>query len=480
VRDPQAGWLARLRAPLLALALLGMIGAGIASVVAPAQRDEWQSVPIDAGVHDAAGDGGIDAPVDAYHADPERGAQVAQSAGCPACHDSRTGARDRGPSFIGMWGSKIPLDVAGKDKKTAPAYATVDDAYVWEKLSYPQAKVHAGYQLIHLAYRGRLADSGILDLIAYLRSLADQRPPAPDDAGIVDAEPAPSDGDAGEEAQDLVIAGARTIDRDTVIRGKHVTIADGARLRVRHGATLRIEADELTVQGAAEIDGTGDRGAPGRDGLAERDETVSDRKSLEQAMRRCQKKRPDGRAGGKGGPGATIILQARRIEDSGLAIGVDGGAGGEGGLGAPGHRIEWSEEPANIQIQQIQNPGPSNGGAGALAGQVDETQGKDDNAETKGAKAPAKKDPKVPAKKDAKSPPKKRSSPAPVRQRPPSPGRASRRDDSPKRDLPPSQPPRIRPRDTFQCPPGADGPPGRDGLAGKVVKSSPDDTGAAH
>ncbi|HEX3480905.1 MAG TPA: hypothetical protein VHT91_38075 [Kofleriaceae bacterium] len=377
VRDPVAGWRARLRAPLLGLALLGTIVAGIASAVVPAQRDVWRSVPIVAS-------GDVDAPADAYRGDARRGA----------------------------WLDSPPQDV-----------------------------------------------------------------------GPVDTEPAPPDGDAGDGAQEIVIAGAQTYDRDTVIRARRVTIADGARLRVRHGAMLRIEADEITVQGAAEIDGTGDRGAPGRPGRAEPGETVPDRDRFEKAKQHCQKARPDGRPGGNGGPGATIVLKAPRIEARGLTVRVDGGAGGEGGRGASGHRIEWSEEPVSIPVQQFQ---PAGSGNGAPASQVDNkplSEGGEDgeagNPPTKGAKAPATKGVKAKqdAAKDAKEPAAKRSSPAPLRHRPPLPGRASRPAPTPDRSLVPQS--QVRRRDSFKCPDGMDGAPGAAGPRGSFSKSSPDDTGDA-
>jgi hypothetical protein len=89
VRDPQAAWPARLRGPLLGLALLGTAGFAIASAVAPAQHGISRSVPNDAGVTDTPSDGAADAPIDAYHGDPGRGARVAQRAGCVGCQRAR-------------------------------------------------------------------------------------------------------------------------------------------------------------------------------------------------------------------------------------------------------------------------------------------------------------------------------------------------------------------------------------------------------
>jgi cytochrome c553 len=442
IRDPHTAVTARLRGPLLGLALITMVGAGVASAVVPAQHDVSRIVVIDAGAIDAASDGPADAPDDAYPGDAGRGERVAQRTGCVGCHLGGGKSRVRtAPPFAGMWGATVEL---ADDRSERPVRRTVDERYVRDKLLYPGATLHRGYPPVHVSYADSLGEGDIADLIAYIQSLARPRPAALDDGGVPDDESAP----------DVAISGVRTIERDTVIRGWRVTIAGGAKIRVRHGVMLRIEGDEIVVAGPAEIDGTGDDGAPGADAVARGEYLARDRVSFGLAKRRCQRNRPDGGPGRDGGPGATIALQARTIRDDGLTVRVAGGAGGRGGHGAPGLSVAWVDESPG-------SPKPAHDG-----GTIQQDQQRPDaNDAPKGKSAPSGSDEDldVPA-------------PAPASHTP-RPDRASRDVLPPSRKVAPPAP--LRRRDTYKCPDGTDGPPGNAGARGSFSKSSPGDPKAS-
>jgi len=186
IRDPHTAVTARLRGPLLGLTLLAMAGFAAGSAVAPVQRDVEHSVPLDAGLVDSpdaiAIDALPDAPPDARPGDPERGARVAERAGCLGCHSDARSRDWLGPSFAGMWGSAVAL---ANDRSERPVKRIVDDQYVRDKLAYPRQTLHLGYPAVHVSYADTLGDAEIADLIAYLRSLAKQRPPRPRDPAIL-------------------------------------------------------------------------------------------------------------------------------------------------------------------------------------------------------------------------------------------------------------------------------------------------------
>jgi cytochrome c oxidase subunit 2 len=63
-----------------------------------------------------------------------------------------------------------------------------DEAYLRESIVNPQAKVVAGYPTIMPTFQGLIGEEGLLQLIAYIKSLT---PPAAAPAGAA-APPAPS------------------------------------------------------------------------------------------------------------------------------------------------------------------------------------------------------------------------------------------------------------------------------------------------
>ena len=92
---------------------------------------------------------------------PAAGEKLFQSLGCATCHaDNDTG---RGPSLAGLFGKTVPLQ-GGKT-------VTADETYIRESILDPQAKIVAGYQPIMPTFKGLISEDGILQIIAYLKSL---------------------------------------------------------------------------------------------------------------------------------------------------------------------------------------------------------------------------------------------------------------------------------------------------------------------
>jgi cytochrome c oxidase subunit 2 len=80
---------------------------------------------------------------------------------CVTCHV--TGLQARGPSLVGVAGSKVRL--VGGDVVTA------DESYLRESIVNPAAKIVEGYQPIMPTYQGQVSEDMLLQLIAYIQSL---------------------------------------------------------------------------------------------------------------------------------------------------------------------------------------------------------------------------------------------------------------------------------------------------------------------
>lgn len=98
----------------------------------------------------------------------QRGADLAQSTGCMACHSKGT-ERLVGPGWGGLYGS----DVAFADGSSARA----DDAYLTQSIVDPDARVVKDY-MPHVmpAYAGVLDAGQVADIVAYIRSLQGGQP----------------------------------------------------------------------------------------------------------------------------------------------------------------------------------------------------------------------------------------------------------------------------------------------------------------
>jgi cytochrome c oxidase subunit 2 len=89
------------------------------------------------------------------------GERLFQQLGCQSCH--RPDAAGRGPSLQGLFGQAQRLQ--------SGASIVVDEAYVRESILLPNAKIVAGYTPIMPTFQGQISEEGLLQIIAYIRSL---------------------------------------------------------------------------------------------------------------------------------------------------------------------------------------------------------------------------------------------------------------------------------------------------------------------
>jgi cytochrome c oxidase subunit 2 len=94
-----------------------------------------------------------------------QGQKLFQERGCASCHQvDPSGQQGRGPTLYGLYGKQQAIEGDGT--------VTVDEAYIRESILNPQAKIATGFQNIMPTFQGQVNEEQILQLVAYIRSLA--------------------------------------------------------------------------------------------------------------------------------------------------------------------------------------------------------------------------------------------------------------------------------------------------------------------
>jgi len=91
----------------------------------------------------------------------DQGASLFKRFGCETCH--RAGGTNQGPSLAGLFGKTVKLQGGNT--------VTADENYIRESILDPRAKIVAGYQPIMPTFKGLVSEEGLLQLIAYIKSL---------------------------------------------------------------------------------------------------------------------------------------------------------------------------------------------------------------------------------------------------------------------------------------------------------------------
>ncbi|MDD5543169.1 MAG: cytochrome c oxidase subunit II [Acidobacteriia bacterium] len=91
----------------------------------------------------------------------QAGRRLFQQYACTSCHfEDNTG---RCPSLRGLYHSQVKL-VGGQT-------VTADENYIRESILDPNAKIVAGYSPVMPTFKGQISEEGILQIIAYIKSL---------------------------------------------------------------------------------------------------------------------------------------------------------------------------------------------------------------------------------------------------------------------------------------------------------------------
>ena len=91
----------------------------------------------------------------------EVGERLWQQYACHTCHKPNSGGR--GPVLNGLYGSKRKLKTGQE--------VVADEAYLRESIVNPNAKMIVGYTQLMPTFAGQIGEEGILQLIAYIKSL---------------------------------------------------------------------------------------------------------------------------------------------------------------------------------------------------------------------------------------------------------------------------------------------------------------------
>jgi cytochrome c oxidase subunit 2 len=91
----------------------------------------------------------------------QNGERLFSDLACITCHKADT--TGRGPSLHGVFGTQRTL--------ANGSVVTADENYLRESIMNSQAKVVAGYQPIMPPFQGQISEEGLLQLIAYIKTL---------------------------------------------------------------------------------------------------------------------------------------------------------------------------------------------------------------------------------------------------------------------------------------------------------------------
>lgn len=92
---------------------------------------------------------------------PAAGERLFARLGCTTCH--RADGSGRGPSLVGRFGKP--------EKLASGETVVIDEGYVRESIVNPQARLVAGYPPIMPTFKGLVTEDGLLQLLAYIKSL---------------------------------------------------------------------------------------------------------------------------------------------------------------------------------------------------------------------------------------------------------------------------------------------------------------------
>ena len=104
---------------------------------------------------------------DVDQTEAQRGAALFRSHGCSGCHGAAS--KVHAPHLEGLYGRPVPL--------ADGSIVTADETYIRDSILLPQKQVAAGYKPIMPTFQNILSEAEVLDLVAYVKSLASKQEP---------------------------------------------------------------------------------------------------------------------------------------------------------------------------------------------------------------------------------------------------------------------------------------------------------------
>ncbi len=94
------------------------------------------------------------------------GERLFNQVGCSGCHG--VSSKIHAPRLEGLYGHPVPLD--------GGQVVTADDKYIRDSILLPASQITAGYQNLMPSFAGRLSEDEVMELIAYIKSMANKEP----------------------------------------------------------------------------------------------------------------------------------------------------------------------------------------------------------------------------------------------------------------------------------------------------------------
>lgn len=94
------------------------------------------------------------------------GERLFNQVGCSGCHG--VSSKIHAPRLEGLYGHPVPLD--------GGQVVTADDKYIRDSILLPASQITAGYQNLMPSFAGRLSEEEVMELIAYIKTMAEKEP----------------------------------------------------------------------------------------------------------------------------------------------------------------------------------------------------------------------------------------------------------------------------------------------------------------
>jgi cytochrome c oxidase subunit 2 len=96
------------------------------------------------------------------------GQRLFHDRGCSGCHAPNS--KFHAPLLEGIYGKPVPLSNG--------TVVTADDQYIRDSILQPARQITAGYDNIMPSFTGHISEEEIMEIVAYLKSIGNQQPPA--------------------------------------------------------------------------------------------------------------------------------------------------------------------------------------------------------------------------------------------------------------------------------------------------------------
>ncbi|HEU6448092.1 MAG TPA: cytochrome c oxidase subunit II [Verrucomicrobiae bacterium] len=95
----------------------------------------------------------------------QSGGKLFRQLGCSGCHVNSNAVH--APPLEGLYGRLVPL--------SDDTFVRADDKYIRDSIVLPKSQVVAGYQPVMPTYQGHISEENLLKIIAYIKSIGDQK-----------------------------------------------------------------------------------------------------------------------------------------------------------------------------------------------------------------------------------------------------------------------------------------------------------------